>query len=71
MIVPQGFIDVEGSFLGGGTLYRGVFEDGVYFSILDESTAKVFGWGIGLPLHPNLGRQSRVENELTEESLVD
>ena len=71
MIVPRGFIDVEGSLLVGGTLYRGVYEDGVYFAILDESTAWVLRWGFRLPLHPNLRRQFRVENELQEVCLVD
>ena len=71
MIVPPGFIDVKGYLLVGGTLYRGVSEDGVYFLILNESTARVFCWGLGLPLHPKLQRQSGVDNELPEVSLVD
>ena len=71
MVVPPGFIDVEGSLLIGDTLYQGVFEDGVYFLILGESSARVFCWGLRLPLHPNLQRQFRVENELSEVSLVD
>ena len=71
MIVPPGFVDVDGSLFIGGTLYLEVYEDGIYFPILDESTARVFDWGLGLPLHPNLQRQSGVENELPEVSLVD
>ena len=54
MIVPPGFNDVEGPLLIGGILYQGDFKDGIHFPILDESTARVLGWGLGLPLHPNL-----------------
>ena len=42
MVVPPGYIDVEGSLLVGGTLYPRVFKDGAYFLILDESTARAF-----------------------------
>ena len=49
MIVPLGFVDVEGPLLVGGSFYRGVFEDGVYSPMLDENTARVFCWGLGLP----------------------
>ena len=71
MIIPPSFIDIEGPLLVGGTLYRGVSKDGIYFSILDGGTARIFGWSLGLPLHPSLQRQSGVEYELSEVSLVD
>ena len=54
MIVPAGFVDIEGPFLSGGSFYRRVAEDGVHLSVLDKDASKVLGWGLRLPLHSSL-----------------
>ena len=43
MIIPPGFVDIVGPFLGDGTFYRGVTEDGVHLPVLAENVAMVFG----------------------------
>jgi len=64
IVVPPGFVDVENPLLGGGAFYRGVFEDGVYLSVLNKGAAQVFVYDLELSLHSNLRGQSGVENEL-------
>ena len=53
VVVPSGFVDVDGPLLDGGAIYLGIFEDGFHLPILDEGSARVFIGGLGLPLHSN------------------
>jgi len=54
IVIPPGFVDVVGSLLGSGAFYRRVSEDDIHLSVLDKGVARVFLYGIGLPLYFNL-----------------
>jgi len=71
IVIPLGFIDVDGSSLCRGVFYRRDPEDGIHLLVLDEGIASVFIYGFWLLLCFNLRGYSDFEDEFLEISFAN
>ena len=71
VLPPPGFVDINGPFHRCGALYQGDVDDGIHLPVLDEgATCLTVLWWV-FSLYFSLRGLSRVEDELSEISLIN